>query len=181
MQVGQAGRGDGGSSAQGITESMRALSMETMRYVDDVARVLGHHRSDVAALGALIEADRRGVEVTPSELAHEMSLSLAAVTALVDRLERAGHLCRRRHVDDGRKVVLELTDRARETSRFMFLPLAERMCAQLAGYSAEELDVVARALADLLVAAESARPPSVEVTGSGTAVGVGTGAGGSHG
>lgn len=157
-------RGDGrlgapGATPRSVTELVRLLSEGAQRYVDDVARSIGHHRSDVAAIGALVEAARQERQVTPTELAQMLSLSLAAVTALLDRLEAAGHIRRRPHPADRRKVVVELTTHARETSRAMFVPLSDAMIERLGGYSAAELQAVSRILADLVDVTRTTRPP----------------------
>lgn len=51
--------------------------------------------------------------VTVSEVAEDLSVSLSAVTALVDRLCRAGMVVRHRSEEDRRVVWLELTEEGR--------------------------------------------------------------------
>ncbi|WP_219106101.1 MarR family winged helix-turn-helix transcriptional regulator [Austwickia sp. TVS 96-490-7B] len=142
-----------------VTELVRELSEETQRYVEDVGRSIGHHRSDVIALGVLVGAARDSKQVTPTDLAQSLGLSLAATTALIDRLESAGHVSRRPHPGDRRKTVLQLTEQARATSRAQFRPLSEAMQQQLQRYQPHDLDVVAAVLNDLLAAAQATRPP----------------------
>jgi len=50
-------------------------------------------------------------QMTVSEVADGLSVSLSAVTSLVDRLHRAGMVQRRRSEDDRRVVWLELTEK----------------------------------------------------------------------
>jgi DNA-binding MarR family transcriptional regulator len=57
---------------------------------------------------------------SPTELAAFMSMTTASVTSLLDRLQRAGHVLRRPHPSDRRKVIVELTPPARETMALMF-------------------------------------------------------------
>ena len=139
-----------------VIRRVRALSFETQQYVDAVARRLGLHRSDVAAVGVLIDSARAGEEMSPGDLARTMNMSAAAVSALVDRLERAGHVRRERHETDGRRLVIERTRMAQRTSREMFRPLLEEQKAALAGYTEDEPAVAARVLADLTAASRRA-------------------------
>lgn len=139
-----------------VVGRVRALSFETQQYVDAVARHLGLHRSDVAAIGVLTAAARAGEEMSPGELARTMNMSAAAVSALLDRLERVGHVRRGRHATDGRRLVIERTRSAQLTSREMFRPLREEQEAALAGYSDDDLALAARVLADLTEAARRA-------------------------
>lgn len=59
---------------------------------------------------------RRG-RMTVSEVAEEMGVSLSAITALVDRLHRAGFVNRRRDEEDRRVVWLEVTPAGEEVVR----------------------------------------------------------------
>lgn len=156
---------DGGSAAAlGVVRLVRELNLETQRYVEEVAHAVGLHRSDVAAIGVLVDAPRLDRVVGPGDLVGDLGLSAAAVSALVARLERVGHVTRRPHAADRRRVVLGLTEDARETSRTMFAPLSSRMHDALQAYSPAELDVAARVLADLTDAARRSAdetPPDV--------------------
>ncbi len=63
--------------------------------------------------GVLMCILRRG-RVSVSEVAGNLGVSLSAITALVDRLCRAGYVRRRRDENDRRVVWLELTPRGRD-------------------------------------------------------------------
>lgn len=53
--------------------------------------------------------------LTPSVLAERLGLTSASVTAVVDRLTGLGLVTRRRHPDDRRSVIVELTEAGTET------------------------------------------------------------------
>lgn len=75
-----------------------------------VAEALGLHVTDLRAVWLLGEAPR-----TAGELAEELGLTSAAVTALVDRLERNGYAARQRSNRDRRKVTIQANpERLRE-------------------------------------------------------------------
>lgn len=151
-----------------IGQSVRTLALETQHYVDAVARTLSLTRSDVSAIGEMMEAERTGEYLTPGEIGRRVHLSAAAVTALVDRLERVGHATRTRHVTDRRRVVVSPTPSAGEASRDLFTPLNEAHRAVLAQYSDAELALVERVMRELVEASRGStarsgmRPPPVE-------------------
>lgn len=145
------------SRAADVVRAVRRLTLDTQHYIDEVARRTGAHRTDVAAIGLILDADRDGERLTPGELARRAGLSAAAVSALVDRLERVGHATRARHDRDRRMVVVDATDVARGVSREMFAPLNDEMNHALDRYTDADLALVARVLEDLADAADQAR------------------------
>ncbi len=67
-------------------------------------RRMGLNLSEMAALEHLQHASAEGL--TPTQLGRRLSRSPGAVTALVDRLERAGHVKRRPNPKDCRSSVV---------------------------------------------------------------------------
>ena len=49
----------------------------------------------------------------PADLAQRLGMRSASVTLLLDRLEESGHVRNSPHPDDGRRKIVESTDRAR--------------------------------------------------------------------
>ncbi len=106
---------------------------------DEAACVrLGINRTDGRCLDIV---DQHG-RISAGELARESGLSTGAVTALLDRMERAGYVRRSRDTADRRRVLVELTDEARRRIREIWGPLAEVGPRWLARYSDEELTVI---------------------------------------
>ncbi|WP_233494239.1 MarR family winged helix-turn-helix transcriptional regulator [Renibacterium salmoninarum] len=62
-----------------------------------------------------------------------MNLSSPATTALIDRLDRAGHVERRRSGTDRRQVQLASTEKAKQTGRALFGPLARHLSLAMQG------------------------------------------------
>ena len=96
---------------------------------------LGMNRSDGRCLDVLEE---RG-PLAASELAAACHLSPGAITTLVDRLERDGYARRVRDPHDRRRVLVELTESAREAVWELYGPMAEVGLPRLQRLSAEEL------------------------------------------
>ena len=104
------------------------------------------HPTDLHALLAIMRADSAGDPLTPGVLSARLGLSTGATTALVDRLERAGHVRRGRESADRRRITLQQSGDAAGIGAAFFGPLGSRMDALLADFDDAELDAVARFL-----------------------------------
>jgi DNA-binding MarR family transcriptional regulator len=63
--------------------------------------------------------------ITAGDLAKQSGLTTGAVTAVLDRLERKGYVRRTRDTADRRRVLIEMTDEARQRAMEFYGPLAE--------------------------------------------------------
>ena len=108
------------------------------------------HPTDWAALLAVIQGDRVGRPLTPGELGQCLGISSGATTAVLDRLERAGHVRRVRDDRDRRRLTLHRAESATALLRTFSEPLDEAMDAIVVGYSGGELAVVQRFLDDAI-------------------------------
>jgi DNA-binding MarR family transcriptional regulator len=145
---------------------LRRLTVELDAVGQRFAGLHGLGRTDVRALVAVMDAARRGEALTAGRLGAAVELSSASVTALVDRMERAGYLRRVRDTADRRRVTLEMSDSAMAAGAEFFGGLQRDLLAEMADYSDEELAVVRRFLTGMTdVIVEHARsvepgPPS---------------------
>ena len=98
---------------------------------------MGINRTDGRCLDVL---DQEG-PVTAGRLAQRTGLSAAAVTTAIDRLEHHGYARRARDSRDRRRVLVELTDLARERSARIWGPLAADN-DDLHRYTAAELQLL---------------------------------------
>lgn len=81
--------------------------------------------------------------MTAGELATSSGLTTGAVTAVIDRLERAGYVRRNRDDSDRRKVNVEVTPRHYEEAGKVWQPLMEDWQKTLASrFTAQELRVI---------------------------------------
>ena len=104
-----------------------------LTYTAAVARRMGLGLSEIAALEHL-----QGGELTPTELGRRLYMSSGAVTALVDRLERAGYVERRPNPRDRRSSVVRVTRAGVEEGVRHLGPLAEELFGVAAGLSEGE-------------------------------------------
>jgi len=108
------------------------------------------HPTDWAALLAVMQGDRTGTPLTPGQLGERLLLSSGATTAVVDRLERAGHLRRERDRRDRRRVTLHRGESTHTLIAAFYEPFEASMEAVMVGFTALELAVVQRFLSDIV-------------------------------
>ncbi len=125
------------------------MTSEFNRIAHEFAQEQGLHPTDVQALIAILDADPDDGPMTPGRLRQQLDLTSGAVTACLDRLEKAGHVRRVRAADDRRVVHLHYEQAARDVARKFFQPLAAGTGRTLESFTAAELSVVVRFLAEL--------------------------------
>lgn len=140
-----------------LIDQLRAFTTETDRYVEVRGGQAGLHRTHLRALAHVMEAERKEEPMTPGRLATALNLSSPATSALLERLESAGHVVRQPTPGDRRSVTLEVTPSARSVGRGLFAPLGEAMTEAMSGYSRTELELVSRFMADATAAVVAAR------------------------
>ncbi len=133
---------------------LRRLTVEVDAVGDRFAQLHGLGRTDVRALVAIMDAARQGQALTAGGLGAAVELSSASVTALLDRLERVGHVRRVRDPVDRRRVGLELSDTALAAGGEFFGGLQRDLVGAMAGYTDEELAVVRRFLTEMTAVIE---------------------------
>ncbi len=134
---------------QEVALLLRRLNVELDAVGQRFATVHGLGRTDVRALVAIMDAARRGEALTAGALGQAVELSSASVTALVDRLERAGHVRRVRDPQDRRRVALEMSDEAMAAGAEHFGGLQRDLVGAMGGYSDGEVAVVRRFLEEM--------------------------------
>jgi DNA-binding MarR family transcriptional regulator len=119
----------------GLLTEIRRMSIETMLLSAVVAERVGINATDLSWL-ALIEPEG---EMTAGELAELSGLTTGAVTGLIDRLEKAGFVERRRAPDDRRKVFVCPKPGIKDRIDPYFARATEQVRELWRGYSDEEL------------------------------------------
>src|SRR3954454_17733406 len=149
------------NSGGGMAEHRRELALLLRRLTVELdavgqrfAELHGLNRTDVRALVAIMDAARRGQAMTAGGLGDAVDLRSASVTALVDRLERVGHVRRVRDPDDRRRVALEISDSAMAAGGEFFGGLQHDLVAAMADFSDDELAVVHRFLTEMTAVIE---------------------------
>jgi DNA-binding MarR family transcriptional regulator len=140
---------------QRIAFQLRRLNVELDQLGHEFATQHRLHPTDMRALVAVMDAARGGQIMSPGRLGEELNLTSPSVTALVDRLERQGHLRRVRDQRDRRRVTLEIEPRALALGAEFFGPLNRELLTAMEAFSEAELQVAGRfleAMTEVIVA-----------------------------
>jgi DNA-binding MarR family transcriptional regulator len=122
-----------------LGDEVRASQRATDVVDELMCQLLGINRTDARCLDIL---DQHG-SMSAGDLAEASRLTTGAITAVIDRLERAGYATRVPDPADRRRVLVELTPKAYavatelmvEPMRALYTPMADR-------YSDEELRLI---------------------------------------
>ncbi len=123
---------------QTLGEAVRAYQNALDKADDAVAEILGINRTDARCLDIV---DQHG-RIAAGQLAVEAGLTTGAMTAVIDRLERAGLIRRVRDAEDRRKVWLEVTPAAVEAIGELFEPMIAEAKRRFDRYSTTELEML---------------------------------------
>lgn len=110
-----------------FAQSYRALSDA---FMDQIAM----HRTQAMVLCRLFDQDG----LTQSEIAQQMAVQGATITDILQRMEEAGFVSRRRDPQDNRLVRVYLTDMGREKECFIREQFAKLENAIFAGFEERE-------------------------------------------
>lgn len=121
-------------------EAGRALGNATIAFHEAVAERLGLHITDHKALGVLFDDG----PMPAGRLGERIGLTTGSVTAMVDRLEKAGYVRRERDPGDRRKVVVTpIRDAEREAKiDALFGHMRRAFAKNLPGYGDEDLRLI---------------------------------------
>ncbi|WP_188194207.1 MarR family winged helix-turn-helix transcriptional regulator [Nonomuraea sp. SYSU D8015] len=122
-----------------VGEEMQALQAAVDTYDDAAARVLGINRTDLRCLELLTQHPA----LTPSRLGAELGLATGSVTAMLDRLERLGHLTRSPDPTDRRKTLIQITDTARQRTWELYGPFVAEGDTLMKDYTTADLELLA--------------------------------------
>ncbi|WP_328908219.1 MarR family winged helix-turn-helix transcriptional regulator [Streptomyces sp. NBC_00234] len=132
-----------GHELQAFAVKLRQMNGEINRIAHAFTNDQGLHATDVQALAAILDSE---TPLTPGLLRTHLGLTSGAVTACLDRLEKAGHIRRVRESKDRRVVHLHYLPDARSAARAHFMPLAKATARAQESFSPDELATVLRFL-----------------------------------
>jgi DNA-binding MarR family transcriptional regulator len=128
-----------------LVEMVRLVRLQQIasdKMDDAFTRMTGINLTDGRCLDLLDVHDG----LTAGELAEAASLSPGAVTTVLDRLERMGLVTRTRDDADRRRVLVELTPKARELAFKAYGPVAEYAREYIEKLTDEEIEIISRFL-----------------------------------
>ncbi|MGE7386600.1 MarR family winged helix-turn-helix transcriptional regulator [Streptomyces sp. NPDC004126] len=125
-----------------LVHLLRAVTVEFGLRQAEFAAANGMHPTDVRALVCLLDAARAAEAATPGLLGTRLGLNSAGTTAVVDRLERLGHVERVRDPDDRRRVLVRVTPGAVALGREFFGPMLDGVVQALTPLSPAERETI---------------------------------------
>lgn len=127
---------------QRVMEAMRLYRAAEMAMRRRTQDSMSMGENELLVLRYLTRASGRREGVTPVDLARYLGVSTASTTALLDRLEKTGHLERRRHPTDRRKVLVQPTAHTEEEMRDTLGSMHGRMMQATRGMTEAEAEAV---------------------------------------
>ncbi|MCS3494331.1 DNA-binding MarR family transcriptional regulator [Arthrobacter sp. JUb119] len=127
------------------------------RYVESTGALYATHRTDMNALSIIMKYEQRSLLPSPRDLSRDLQLSSPATTAMLDRLEKLGMIERQRSDRDRRVIRIAMTPKARGKGMEMFMPLGAKMREVISHYDEQQLQVIARFMAEAVAGVDSAR------------------------
>ena len=143
--------------AERLFRALRAYLSETEIYIGAAGREAEMHRTDLTGLGIVMDRGELGQTTTPGQLSTALHLSAPATSAMLDRLERLGHVHRVPHPTDRRSILVQMTDHARQVGGAMFEPLAAHLAPVVSRRTAAQLAEIAAFLEEVVAATRAAR------------------------
>jgi DNA-binding MarR family transcriptional regulator len=122
----------------GVGSGMQALQSVVDTYDEAAAVVLGVNRTDLRCLELLFQDGQS----TPGALGPALALTTGSVTAMLDRLEKRGHLTRSADPSDRRKTLVRIADATKARLWDLYGPFVTEGGAIIEGYSATELELL---------------------------------------
>ncbi|MGW3991900.1 MarR family winged helix-turn-helix transcriptional regulator [Amycolatopsis sp. NPDC004772] len=145
------------TSAQvGVMHSLRDWAVGFAELTQHLAAWMGLPGSDANALSQITWAAETGTPLSPVQLARRIGMTTGATTALVNRLEAAGHLRRSRESTDRRRVTLRPSPAARERAREFLAFAGVEVAAVLQAADPDELRIVTAFLSRITTASAQA-------------------------
>jgi DNA-binding MarR family transcriptional regulator len=143
-----------------LVHLLRTVTVELDLLASAFARRNGLHPTDLRAVIALLDLDRAGAASTPGRLATALALDPSSVTTVVERLVRRGMVRRRPDEQDRRRVLLEVTEQAKDLGWSFFGPLIRDAAATAEALAEEGRSAVREFLGSVLRSIEGARSAS---------------------
>ena len=117
----------------------REIGARTILFHQAIANIVGVSVTDMKCLDYV----DRGGDVTAGDLSRLTGLTTGAITAAIDRLEKAGLARRERSATDRRKVFIRMAQSAAtEKIAPIFDELGKEISALAASYSTRELETI---------------------------------------
>ena len=123
---------------ESLTQQLRKYGMRSVLFQQNMALKLGVFPTDLKTADILNETG----PITAGELARITGLTTGAVTALIDRLEKAGIVKREKDLNDGRRVVIAPVAKRHKEILEHYQTLAQATKAMCVDYDEKEMELI---------------------------------------
>lgn len=137
----------------GLVRELRTFVGSVERYMTEMSHLHTMHRTDLTALSLIMDQKAS----SPKELSDVLALSPPATSAMLTRLEQAGHIERSQLPGNRRSVHIEVTDAARTVGASMFGLLGQHMRLVLDAQDPDDLRAFTALMERIVVATDTAR------------------------
>jgi DNA-binding MarR family transcriptional regulator len=117
---------------------VRRMGAQSVLTSQAVAQRFALHTTDLEVLDLIYMRE----QVSAGELAQATSLTSGSITALIDRLVRAGYVERHADPRDRRRVLVRIRHAAVAPIKSVYAPMQARMFELWSTYTASELEVI---------------------------------------
>ncbi|RQM98420.1 MarR family transcriptional regulator [Staphylococcus warneri] len=121
-----------------MVTSFRGLGRRVVLYQHKIAEQLDVYNHDWTTIDMLSETG----PITAGELGRRVGLTTGSVTALVDRLERAGYVKRERHPKDRRSIMIVPQYEDKSEVQHAYETLNQHMTELTNQYTAEQMETI---------------------------------------
>lgn len=121
-----------------MVTSFRDLGRRVVLYQHKIAEQLDVYNHDWTTIDMLSETG----PITAGELGRRVGLTTGSVTALVDRLERAGYVKRERHPKDRRSIMIVPQYEDKSEVQHVYETLNQHMTELTNQYTAEQIETI---------------------------------------
>ncbi|GEE00119.1 hypothetical protein nbrc107696_05650 [Gordonia spumicola] len=128
-----------GAQWEGLADRLRVYGATYREFSRQFAAWLGLHSTDAEALLEILAAEEGGGVMTPARLSERIGKSNPATTAVINRLERAGHVVRTKENDDRRVVTLRSAPDVQALADEFFAPLGRDVGGLIVRYPASDI------------------------------------------
>jgi len=134
---------DSGRSTETLAWALHHLAVATAALDTAIAREVGLSSTDYLAMKHLLIADE---PLGPIDLARLLGMSTGSTTTLIDRLQQAGHVERRPHPGDRRRLTLHPTSASTTAITSALQPLGAEVDHLSGQFTPGETDAIHRFL-----------------------------------
>lgn len=112
-----------------VMEAMRSYRAAEVAMRRRTQQSMDMGENELLVLRFLARAHQQGEKVTPVALSRYLGITSASTTALLDRLEKSGHLTRMPNPDDRRSILISSSEKSDTEVRHTLGAMHERMMA----------------------------------------------------